>query len=152
MNPGVTIDAAAQRDARRGSKWSEAEPTRTCWWSPTRRSTTTRGPRNETPSPAPPDLSRPRTPSRLQKAAPHHHPILINAKKSRKKSPPKKKKTHWRGHLRPRRRHQPWSRRRTWSKIISTTQNSTIKGSHTATSPHCRRTTLATPKTASSPI
>lgn len=64
-----TTDAAARKDARRASRWSAAGPTPTCSSSPTRRSTTTRGRRSATRSPAPRGLITPRTAAATAAAA-----------------------------------------------------------------------------------
>ena len=56
-----TTGAAARKDARRGSRWSVAGQTQACSSSPTTRSTTTRGRRSATRSPARRGLTTPRT-------------------------------------------------------------------------------------------
>lgn len=151
LNVGVTTDVVVQRDARRGSKWSGAEPTRICWWSPTRRSTTIHGRLKETLSPAPRDLSRPRPPP----ARPH------TRKKSRRKSA---RTTRLRLHLRCHRRTPPpWKRRRIKNSTTATTTTTTswkwatskrslMMGFRRATSPHCRNPIFTPARTASSPI
>lgn len=56
-----TTDAAAPKDALRGSRWSAAGPTQACSSSPTTRSTTTLGRRSATRSLAQHVLTTPRT-------------------------------------------------------------------------------------------